>query len=344
MKKKVALITGITGQDGSYLTEYLLKKNYIVHGIKRRSSSFNTSRIEHLFKTNFRDSKNLFLHFGDLSDTTNIYSIISSIYPDEIYNLAAQSHVKVSFETPEYTANVDAIGTLRILEAIKSLSKKKMIKFYQASTSEMYGNVKKFPINHKTEMKPVSPYGCSKLFAHNLVKNYRDAYNLFAVNGILFNHESPRRGETFVSRKITLGIKNILEKKQTCIYLGNLNAKRDWGHAEDYVSAMWKMLNQKKPRDFIIATGQSYSVREFVERCFKYVGIEINWKYKGLNEIGLSKKDKKVLVKVDPFYFRPHEIHNLIGDFSEAKKILKWQPKRNFDMLVEDMMKNDLGK
>ncbi len=344
MKKK-ALIFGITGQDGSYLTEFLLRKDYIVHGVKRRSSSFNTPRLDHLISINtLKNDKKFFLHYGDITDTSNIFNLISKILPDEIYNLAAQSHVKVSFETPEYTANTDALGTIRILEAIRSLKNKKSIKFYQASSSEMYGNVKKFPITMNTPMDPVSPYGSSKLFSYKITQNYRNAYNIHATNGILFNHESPRRGETFVSRKITMAVKNIIKGNQKVLYLGNLNAKRDWGHAKDYVEAMWSILNHKTPEDFIISTSKAYSVRDFVSECFTLVGRPIIWKNKGLKEIGIDKKTREVVVKVDPNYFRPNEIHTLIGDYSKAKKILKWKPKFDFKSLVKDMMESELKK
>ena len=342
MKKK-ALIFGVTGQDGSYLAEFLLSKNYIVHGVKRRSSSFNTSRLDHLISINANKSnKNFFLHYGDITDTSNIFNLISSIMPDEIYNLAAQSHVKVSFETPEYTANTDALGTIRILESIRFIKKKKNVKFYQASSSEMYGNVKKFPITMDTSMDPVSPYGSSKLFSYKITQNYRNAYKIHATNGILFNHESPRRGETFVSKKITMAVKNIIQGKQKILYLGNLNAKRDWGHAKDYVTSMWKIINYKHPDDFIILTSEAYSVRDFASECFNIVGKPIIWKNKGLKEVGIDKKSKAVVVKVDPNYFRPNEIHTLIGDYSKAKKLLKWEPKFNFKSLVKDMMDSEL--
>tara|TARA_B110000971_G_C19967212_1_gene480841 strand:- start:121 stop:1155 length:1035 start_codon:yes stop_codon:yes gene_type:complete len=342
MKKKIALIFGITGQDGSYLSEFLLSKNYIVHGVKRRSSSFNTSRLDHLIKiNNIKNNKNFILHYGDITDTSNIFNLIANICPDEIYNLAAQSHVKVSFETPEYTANTDALGTIRILESLRSVKNKK-IKFYQASSSEMYGNAKIFPIKMDTPMDPVSPYGTSKLFSFKITQNYRNAYDIHATNGILFNHESPRRGETFVSRKITLAVKNIILKKQKTLFLGNLNAKRDWGHAADYVEAMWKIINFKKADDFIVSTGKAYSVRNFVEECFKHVEIDIQWINKGIKEIGINRANKEVLVRVDPIYFRPNEIHTLIGDYSKAKKLLKWKPIFSFKDLVYDMMSNEL--
>jgi GDPmannose 4,6-dehydratase len=342
MKKKVALIFGITGQDGSYLSEFLLSKNYVVHGVKRRSSSFNTSRLDHLIKiNNIKNNKNFILHYGDITDTSNIFNLIHNIAPDEVYNLAAQSHVKVSFETPEYTANTDALGTIRILESIRSVKRKK-IKFYQASSSEMYGNSKTFPITMDTPMNPVSPYGTSKLFSYKITQNYRNAYGIHATNGILFNHESPRRGETFVSRKITIAVKNILLKKQKTLFLGNLNAKRDWGHALDYVESMWKIINYKKPDDFIISTSKAYSVRNFVEECFKHVNINIKWKNKGIKEVGINTNNNEILVRVDPIYFRPNEIHTLIGDYSKAKKLLKWKPNLSFKDLVNDMMSHEL--
>ena len=342
MKKKIALITGITGQDGSLLSKFLINKNYIVHGIKRRSSSFNTQRIDDIYKDIHEQNSKLYLHYGDLTDFSSILNIINKIKPDEIYNLAAQSHVKVSFETPEYTANADALGTLRILEAIKILDQKKKIRFYQASTSEMYGSSPP-PQNENTPMHPASPYGAAKLYAHWITKNYRVSYGIYASTGILFNHEGPSRGETFVSRKITMGIANIIKKKQKYLYLGNLDAYRDWGDARDYVIAMWKILQQKKPDDFVIATGKSYSVRNFVEAAFSQIGINIIWKGKGLNELGLDKKTKKVYIKIDKKYFRPQEVDHLRGNFNKAKKILKWQPKIKFQQMIRDMLKKDIG-
>ena len=341
MKKKIALITGITGQDGSLLAKFLINKNYIVHGIKRRSSSFNTQRIDDIYKDIHEPNSKLYLHYGDLTDFSSILNIINKIKPDEIYNLAAQSHVKVSFETPEYTANADALGTLRILEAIKILDKKKKIRFYQASTSEMYGSSPP-PQNENTPMHPASPYGAAKLYAHWITKNYRVSYGIYASTGILFNHEGPSRGETFVSRKITMGIANIIKKKQKYLYLGNLDAYRDWGDARDYVAAMWKILQQKKPDDFVIATGKSHSVRNFVEAAFSELGINIIWKGKGLNELGLDKKTKKVYIKIDKKYFRPQEVDHLRGNFNKAKKILNWQPKIKFKQMIRDMLKKDL--
>ncbi len=339
MKSKVALITGITGQDGSYLAEFLLDKGYKVHGIKRRSSSFNTDRINHIIKQPQISSK-FKLHYGDLTDSLSLINIIKKVKPTEIYNLAAQSHVAVSFESPEYTANCDALGTLRILEIIKSLNKK--IKFYQASTSELYGNIKQYPQNEKTRFKPQSPYAAAKLYAYWITKIYREAYGIFACNGILFNHESPRRGETFVTKKITMAVANIVNKSQKCLYLGNLDAYRDWGHAKDYVESMWKILNYKKPDDFVIATGHSVSIRKFVEKSFKKVGVNIIWKGKGKNEIGINQSNGKILIKIDPRYYRPLEVPKLIGDFTKAKRLLKWKPKMNLEKLISEMVKSDL--
>ena len=339
--KKTALITGVTGQDGSLLTDFLLKKNYRIIGIKRRSSSFNTKRIDHIYD-NPKFSKSFIVVYGDLTDSSNITRIIQKYKPDEIYNLGAQSHVLTSFEIPEYTSNVDALGTLRILESIRLLGLEKKTKFYQASTSEIFGNTE-IPQNEKTSFRPTSPYAISKLYAYWTTVNYREAYNLFAVNGILFNHEGPRRGETFVTRKITRGIAEIVKEDKGCLLLGNLNVKRDWGSAKDYVESMWLMLQSKKPSDFVISTGKSYSVRNFVVEAFKYVGIKIVWRGKGLNEVGIDSKTKKVLVKIDSVYFRPSDIKELRGDSSKAKKILKWKPKTSFKELVKEMMDNDLN-
>ena len=337
---KIALITGITGQDGSYLAEFLLKKGYEVHGIKRRSSSFNTKRIDHIYdKKEF--SKSFIAVYGDLTDSSNITRIIQKYKPDEIYNLGAQSHVRTSFEVPEYTTDVDALGTLRILESIRLLGFENKIKFYQASTSEIFGNTQ-IPQNEKTPFKPTSPYAIAKLYSYWITVNYREAYNFFAVNGILFNHEGPRRGETFVTRKITRGIADIIKKKSEIIKLGNLDSKRDWGSAKDYVESMWLMLQAKKPSDYVIATGKSYSVRNFVEEAFKYVNIKIKWKGRGINETGFDSKTKKTLIKINPIYFRPSEIHELRGDYSKARKILKWKPKTSFKQLVREMMEHDL--
>ena len=342
MKKKIALITGITGQDGSILAKLLLQKNYIVHGIKRRSSSFNTQRLDDIYKDLHEPNPEFFLHYGDLTDFPSILNIIQKVQPNEIYNLAAQSHVQVSFETPEYTANADAIGTLRILEAIRVLKLEKKIKFYQASTSEMYGSSPP-PQSENTPMHPASPYGAAKLYAHWITKNYRKSYNMFTSTGILFNHEGPSRGETFVSRKITMGISNILKKNQKFLYLGNLDAYRDWGDARDYVIAMWKILQYKKPDDFVIATGKSYSVREFVEIAFSLVSINISWKGKGLKEIGYDKKTNRTYIKIDKKYFRPQEVDHLRGDFKKAKRLLKWEPKIKFKEMIKDMLEKDLS-
>jgi GDPmannose 4,6-dehydratase len=340
MNSKTALITGITGQDGSYLAEFLLEKGYEVHGIKRRSSSFNTDRIDHLYQSPYIKERNFILHYGDLTDSTNIIRLIQKIQPDEIYNLGAQSHVKVSFETAEYTANSDAVGALRILEAIKLSGMEKKTKFYQASTSEMFGATPP-PQNESTPFYPRSPYGVAKLYAHWITKNYREAYNIFAVSGILFNHESPRRGETFVTRKITRAVSRIKLGLQDKIYLGNLNAKRDWGHAKDFVRAMYLMLQQEKPRDFVIATGEQYSVREFCEKAFRELEIEIKWQGKDENEKGIDKNTGKTLVEVHPEYFRPTEVNSLLGDAKKAKEILNWEPEISFEELVKEMIEAD---
>jgi GDPmannose 4,6-dehydratase len=348
---KVALITGITGQDGAYLASFLLEKGYEVHGIKRRSSSFNTERIDHLYKDPHEKNVKLKLHYGDLSDSTNIIRIIQEVQPDEIYNLGAMSHVKVSFETPEYTANVDGIGTLRILEAVRLLNMVKKTKIYQASTSELYGLVQQVPQSETTPFYPRSPYAVAKLYGYWITVNYREAYNMFAVNGILFNHESPQRGETFVTRKITRGVARIALGLQEKLFLGNMDAKRDWGHAKDYVEAMWLMLQQKAPEDFVIATGITTQVRDFVVMAFKEVGIELEFKGKGVKETALVKSCKnpayqlkkgQVVVAVDSAYFRPTEVELLIGDPSKANKKLKWKPKYNLKALVKDMVSSDL--
>ncbi len=340
MKKK-ALITGITGQDGSYLAELLLEKGYIVHGIVRRSSLINTHRIDHLYKDPHQKNVNLFLHYGDLTDSTNIIRIIQETQADEIYNLAAMSHVKVSFDTPEYTANADGIGTLRFLEAIRLLGMQDKVKFYQASTSELYGKVVETPQNENTPFYPRSPYGAAKIYGYWITINYREAYNIFASNGILFNHESPRRGETFVTRKITMAASAIKLGLQDKLFLGNLNAKRDWGYAKDYVEAMWLMLQYYKPDDFVIATGETHSVREFTELAFKELDIDIIWEGKDANEKGYDKKTGKCIIEVDPRYFRPTEVDILLGDPSKAKKELGWQPKTTFYDLVKMMVKSD---
>ena len=337
MNKKTALIIGITGQDGSHLADFLLKKNYKVVGVRRRSSSLNTSRIDHLlFQNKFE------LVYGDLTDSSNILRIIKSFKPDEIYNLGAQSHVRTSFDIPEFTANVDALGALRVLEAIRVLNLQNKTKYYQASTSEIFGNTQ-IPQNEKTPFRPRSPYAIAKLYAFWATVNFREAYNMFAVNGILFNHEGPRRGENFVSRKITRSIAEIINNKRKYFSLGNLNAKRDWGSAGDYVESMWLMLKAKKPSDYVIATGKSYTVRQFVQEAFKYVNINIAWKGKGLKEIGFNKKNGNVLVKIDPIYFRPTEIDELRGDSTKAKRELKWKPKTDFKNLVKEMMFSDLS-
>ncbi len=342
MPRKTALITGVTGQDGSYLTDFLLEKGYKIIGVKRRSSSFNTKRIDHVYN-DIRQSKNFIPYYGDLTDSSNILRIIQSTKPDEIYNLGAQSHVHTSFEIPEYSANADALGTLRILEAIRVLKLQKKTKFYQASTSEIFGNTE-IPQNEKTPFRPRSPYAISKLYAYWTTVNYREAYNIFAVNGILFNHEGPRRGETFVSRKITRAVAEIFRNKRTFFTLGNLNAKRDWGSAKDYVESMWLMLKAKRPSDYVISTGKSYSVRKFVEEAFKYVDIKIVWKGSGLKEVGVNKKTGKIHVKIDPVYFRPTDVDELRGDSAKAKRELKWKPKTTFKQLISEMMESDLNE
>lgn len=338
---KTALITGITGQDGAYLAEFLINKGYIVHGIKRRSSSINTARIDHLYQDPHDMTQNFILHYGDLTDATCLIRIIQEVQPDEIYNLAAQSHVAVSFEEPEYTANSDALGPLRILEAIRILKLEKKTKYYQASTSEIYGLTKQIPQNEKTPFYPRSPYGVAKLYAYWITVNYREAYGIFACNGILFNHESPVRGETFVSRKITMALAKIKLGLQKSLHLGNLNAMRDWGHAKDFVEAMWLMLQQIQPGDFVIATGQQYSVRDFVNLAAKNLDMKINWKGKGIDEVGLINGQE--IIKVDPRYFRPTEVENLLGDFSKAKNKLGWVPKITFEQLVHEMVDKDLN-
>ena len=351
--KKIALITGVTGQDGSYLADFLLQKGYEVHGIKRRTSLINTDRIDYLYKDR-HDGPSLFhLHYGDLTDSTNLIRLVQSIKPDEIYNLAAQSHVKVSFETAEYTANADAIGCLRLLEAIRLLGLEKKTKFYQASTSELYGLVQEVPQSEKTPFYPRSPYAAAKLYAYWITVNYREAYNIYACNGILFNHESPVRGETFVTRKITLGVSKIALGMQQKIYLGNLDAKRDWGHAKDYIEAMWLMLQQDQPEDFVIATGKTTTVRDFVRMSFAFCGAELEFKGKGVEEIGvISKlsplgkqyafKEGQEVIAIDPVYFRPTEVDLLIGDPSKANKKLNWMPKYSLQDLVTEMMQSDI--
>ena len=337
--KKVALITGITGQDGAYLAEFLLKKDYVVHGIKRRASSFNTERIDHLYQDPHIDNRNFILHYGDLSDSSNLSRIIKQVQPDEIYNLAAMSHVAVSFESPEYTADVDGLGTLRLLEAIRFLGLEKKTKFYQASTSELYGLVQETPQTEKTPFYPRSPYAVAKLYAYWIVVNYREAYGIYACNGILFNHESPLRGETFVTRKITRALARIKLGLQETLYLGNLDALRDWGHAKDYVEMQWMMLQQEKPEDFVIATGLQYSVRDFVNAAAKELAMDISWQGNGLDEKGYV--DDKCIVKVDEKYFRPTEVETLLGDPSKAKQKLGWIPKISFSELVAEMVRED---
>ena len=339
---KVALITGVTGQDGAYLAELLLNKGYIVHGVKRRSSTFNTSRIDHLYRDRHEKGVNFFLHYGDLTDSTNLIRIIQETKPDEIYNLGAQSHVQVSFETPEYTANSDALGVLRILEAIRILGLEKKTKFYQASTSEMYGEVQEIPQKETTPFYPRSPYGVAKVYGYWITKNYREAYGIFACNGILFNHESPVRGETFVTRKITMAVAKIKLGMQEKLYLGNLDAERDWGHAKDYVEGMWAMLQQKEADDYVLATGKKVSVKYFTEKAFAEVGIKIEWKGKGKSEIGINKTTGKTIVEIDPKYFRPTEVDQLVGDASKANKKLGWKPKHTVEQLIKEMVATDL--
>lgn len=338
---KTALITGITGQDGSYLAEFLINKGYEVHGIKRRSSSFNTDRVDHIYQDPHEDDRNFIMHYGDMTDSLNLVQILKKVEPDEIYNLAAQSHVSVSFELPEYTANSDAVGPLRILEAIRILEWEDKVKFYQASTSEMFGSSKP-PQDEETPFAPRSPYGAAKLYAHWITVNYREAYDMFACSGILFNHESPRRGETFVTRKITRAIARIKLGMQEKLYLGNMNAKRDWGHAKDYVRAMYLMLQNDKPDDYVIATGQSHTVREFCTIAFEEAGIDIEWEGEGKEEKGINKETGDVLVEVDPQYFRPTEVDALRGDASKAKKEIGWEPEISFEQLVQEMLKSDM--
>ena len=330
---KTALITGITGQDGSYLAELLLEKGYEVHGIVRRSSLINTHRIDHIY-----DNPNLTLHYGDLTDATNIIGVIKKTEPDEIYNLGAQSHVKVSFETPEYTGNVDGLGTLRVLEAVRLLGMEDKVRIYQASTSELYGKVQETPQTETTPFYPRSPYGVAKLYGFWIVKNYRESYGMHASSGILFNHESPRRGETFVTRKITRGLSRISVGLQDCLYLGNLDAKRDWGHAKDYARAMWLMLQQDEPDDYVIATGEQYTVREFVNKASNYFGMKIEWMGEGLDEVGYDWNTKRPVVKVSEKYFRPAEVESLLGDATKAKEKLGWEPEISFKELIEDMV------
>ena len=337
MKKKVALIFGVTGQDGSYLSEFLLKKNYIVHGIKRRSSSINTSRVDHIYQDPHEQNYKFRLHYGDITDSTSVSKIIYSTKPDEIYNLAAQSHVAVSFEVPEYTANADGLGALRILEAIKFHKLEKKTKFYQAGTSEMYGKVQAIPQNEKTPFYPLSPYGVAKLYAHWITKNYREAYNIFGCNGILFNHESPRRGETFVTKNIVSALCKIKLGKQKKLILGNINSRRDWGHARDYCHAMWKILQQKKPDDYVIATGAQYSIKQFVNKTAKQLKMRIFWRGKGLKEKAYNEKGAPI-IECNKNYFRPLDVNTLIGDAKKARVKLKWKPSVNIDSLIKEMI------
>ena len=344
MRQKTALITGITGQDGAYLAELLLGKGYTVHGIKRRSSSFNTGRIDNLYQDPHVNNRNFVLHYGDLSDSTNLIRIVQEVQPDELYNLAAQSHVKVSFETPEYTANSDALGTLRLLEAIRILGLEAKTRFYQASTSELYGIVWETPQNEGTPFYPRSPYAVAKLYAYWITINYREAYGLYASNGILFNHESPLRGETFVTRKITRAVAQISQGQQDCLYLGNLDAKRDWGHARDYVDGMWRILQHPEPDDFVLATGLTTSVRDFTQKAFAVAGIFLKWEGSGASEIGRDTESGSVRVRIDPAYYRPTEVDFLLGDASKAREKLGWVPKYELDQLIEEMVLSDLGR
>ena len=340
---KKALITGVTGQDGSYLSELLLEKGYEVHGVKRRASSFNTGRVDHLYEDPHENNVNFYLHHGDMTDSTNLIRLVKEVKPDEIYNLAAQSHVHVSFETPEYTANSDAVGTLRMLEAIRILELEESVRFYQASTSELYGKIQDPVQSEKTPFYPRSPYAAAKLYAYWITVNYRESYGIHASNGILFNHESPRRGETFVTRKITRAATRMHLGKQDMLFLGNLSAKRDWGHAKDFVKGMWQIVQQDKPDDFVLATNAAYSVRWFCEQVFAQLGTEIEWEGEGINEKGLDAKSGKILIKVDPAYFRPTEVDILHGDASKAKEILGWKPEYDIDMLVKEMVESDLS-
>jgi GDPmannose 4,6-dehydratase len=340
--RKRALVTGVTGQDGAYLVELLLQKGYEVHGIKRRASSFNTERIDHLYQDPQDEQRRFILHYGDLTDATNLIRIVQSVVPDEIYNLGAQSHVAVSFDTPEYTANADALGTLRLLEAVRLLGLTGRTRVYQAATSEMFGKVQETPQRETTPFYPRSPYGAAKVYAYWITVNYREAYGMYACNGILFNHESPLRGETFVTRKITRGLSRVSFGLQNCIFLGNLDARRDWGHAEDYVRAQWLMLQQPHPEDFVIATGEQHSVREFVELAAREAGMRIAWHGAGQEERGIDAKSGRTVVRIDPRYFRPAEVDTLLGDPSKARKQLGWEPKVAFDALVREMMRADL--
>lgn len=340
-QRKVALITGVTGQDGSYLAEFLLEKGYIVHGIKRRASLFNTQRVDHIYQDPHIKDAHFNLHYGDLSDTSNLVRIVQETQPDEIYNLGAQSHVAVSFESPEYTADVDAIGTLRLLEAIRILGLEKKTRFYQASTSELYGLVQEIPQRENTPFYPRSPYAVAKMYAYWITVNYREAYGIYACNGILFNHESPRRGETFVTRKITRGLANISQGLEDCLYIGNMDALRDWGHAKDYVRMQWLMLQQQAPEDFVIATGVQYSVRQFIEKTAAALGMRLRWEGKGGDEVGYW--DDKPIVRVDPRYFRPTEVETLLGDPTKAKEKLGWTPEISLDEMIQEMVAADLA-
>ena len=339
---KKALITGITGQDGSYLAEWLLQKGYEVHGIKRRASSFNTGRIDHLYQDPHAPARRLVLHYGDLTDATNVIRVIQQVQPDEIYNLGAQSHVAVSFETPEYTANTDALGTLRILEAIRILDVTRRTRFYQASSSEMFGLVQEVPQNERTPFYPRSPYGVAKLYAHWITVNYREAYGMFACSGILFNHESAVRGETFVSRKITRGLARVAEGLQSCLYLGNLDARRDWGHARDYVRAQWLMLQQSAPQDYVIATGEQHSVREFAQKAGALLGMRLEWRGSGPEETGFDLKSGRTIIRIDERYYRPTEVDTLLGNAAKARRELGWEPQLSFDDMVKEMVQEDL--
>ena len=339
---KKALITGVTGQDGAYLAEFLLQKGYEVHGIKRRASSFNTARVDHLYRDPHEDDVRFFMHYGDLTDSTNLIRIIQEIQPEEIYNLAAQSHVKVSFETPEYTANADALGTLRILEAIRILKLEEKTRFYQASTSELYGKVQEIPQKETTPFYPRSPYAVAKLYAYWITVNYREAYGIYACNGILFNHESPIRGETFVTRKVTRAMARIKIGFQDTLYIGNLDARRDWGHARDYVEMQWLMLQQAEPEDYVIATGIQYSVRELIEIAARQLNISLRWKGRGIDEKGIDENSGQVIVAIDPQYFRPTEVNELLGDASKAKEKLGWEPRTSFEDMIAEMIQVDM--
>lgn len=343
MSPKTAMITGVTGQDGAYLSEFLMSKGYLVHGIKRRSSSFNTSRIDHLYQDPHDQDIRFRLHYGDVTDSTNLIRLVQDIQPDEIYNLAAQSHVMVSFETPEYTANADAVGALRLLEAIRILGREKSTRFYQASTSEVFGLARETPQTETTPFYPRSPYAAAKAYAHYVTVNYREAYNMHASNGILFNHESPRRGETFVTRKITRAVAAIALGRKETLYLGNLDARRDWGHARDYVQGMWLILQQETPDDYILATGESNSVRTFVEKAFACIDVNIKWQGTGTDEVGSDEETGDVFIRIDKKYFRPTEVESLVGDASKARSVLGWEPRTTFDQLVKEMVESDIA-